>query len=162
VKRRVFVDFSIRNFRRLDGASTALLKPAALRRPTPAQMPRGHAQEPYDTRGNSRVSTISSREVAVDAWSILDEPLTQRSVSEPQPEHRECDMVASKRDAIAAIIGLNPTAKPAFLAEFSKDDLERYLDRLGRVIMCEDGAARMVPDFPAVAGEADTVDEVWW
>jgi len=43
-------------------------------------------------------------------------------------------MVASKRDAIAAIIEMNPTANPVFLSEFSKGELEQYLDRLGRAI----------------------------
>ena len=79
-----------------------------------------------------------------------------------QPEQGECDMVASKRDAIAAIMGLNPTAKPTFLAEFSKDDLERYLDRLGRVIDYEDGVSRSTSEFPSAATDPNAVDESWW
>jgi len=71
-------------------------------------------------------------------------------------------MVASKRDAIAAIMGLNPTAKPTFLAEFSKDDLERYLDRLDRVTGRKDGVARLTPEFPSATGDLHTADESWW
>lgn len=36
----------------------------------------------------------------------------------------------SKSDTIEAIVNLNPTAKPDFLADFSNDDLHRYLHRL--------------------------------
>ena len=36
----------------------------------------------------------------------------------------------SKSDTIEAIVNLNPTAKPEFLAEFSNDDLHQYLHRL--------------------------------
>ncbi len=35
-----------------------------------------------------------------------------------------------KNDAITAIMYLNPTANPSFLAEFPIDDLRRYLERL--------------------------------
>ena len=35
-----------------------------------------------------------------------------------------------KREVIDAIMRLNPTAKPAFLAEFCLDDLEDYLRHL--------------------------------
>lgn len=35
-----------------------------------------------------------------------------------------------KGDTITAIQQLNPTADPAFLAEFSLEDLQAYLDRL--------------------------------
>jgi len=56
-------------------------------------------------------------------------------------------MVASKQDAISAIMGLNPTANPTFLAEFSKDDLERYLSRLGRVIDADDPTPRFTHDL---------------
>ena len=38
----------------------------------------------------------------------------------------------TKSDTIDAIRHLNPTADPQFLAEFSGDDLVRYLDRLAR------------------------------
>lgn len=71
-------------------------------------------------------------------------------------------MVASKRDAIAAIMGLNPTAKPTFLAEFSKDDLEQYLARLGRVIEFEDGVTRFASEFPAATTDPNAADESWW
>jgi len=70
-------------------------------------------------------------------------------------------MVASKRDAIAAIIGLNPTAKPTFLAEFSKDDLERYLDRLGRVIGCEDRGTPIDRGSP-LCPDLSPGDSAWW
>lgn len=56
-------------------------------------------------------------------------------------------MVASKQDAISAIMGLNPTANPTFLAEFSKDDLEQYLSRLGRVIDADDPTPRLTQDL---------------
>lgn len=36
----------------------------------------------------------------------------------------------SKSDTIEAILNLNPTAKPEFLADFSNDDLHEYLHRL--------------------------------
>jgi hypothetical protein len=36
----------------------------------------------------------------------------------------------SKREAIDAILRLNPTAKPPFLAEFSLEDLQEYLRHL--------------------------------
>jgi hypothetical protein len=36
----------------------------------------------------------------------------------------------TKTDAIAAIVKLNPTANPTFLAGFSNDDLLEYLRRL--------------------------------
>lgn len=36
----------------------------------------------------------------------------------------------TKTDAIAAIVKLNPTANPMFLAGFSNDDLLDYLHRL--------------------------------
>ncbi len=36
----------------------------------------------------------------------------------------------TKHDTIDAIRSFNPTANPAFLAEFSNDQLARYLDRL--------------------------------
>ena len=71
-------------------------------------------------------------------------------------------MVASKRDAIAAIMGLNPTARPTFLAEFSKDDLEQYLARLGRVIEFGDVGTCVAPEFPVVTTKPRTVDESWW
>ncbi len=71
-------------------------------------------------------------------------------------------MVASKRDAIAAIMGLNPTAKPTFLAEFSKDDLEQYLARLGRVIECDRGVARFASEFPGATTAPSATDESWW
>ena len=57
----------------------------------------------------------------------------------------------TKSDTIAAITKLNPTANPAFLAEFSAEDLVDYLQRLS----CEppprnrSRAADLVP--PAVA-----------
>ena len=35
-----------------------------------------------------------------------------------------------KSDTIDAILSLNPTAKPDFLAEFSNEDLHEYLQRL--------------------------------
>ncbi|MCH7591614.1 MAG: hypothetical protein IH989_02385 [Planctomycetes bacterium] len=35
-----------------------------------------------------------------------------------------------KSDTIEAILSLNPTAKPDFLAEFSNEDLHDYLHRL--------------------------------
>ena len=35
-----------------------------------------------------------------------------------------------KSDTLSAIMELNPTARPTFLAEFSNEDLLRYLDRL--------------------------------
>ncbi len=71
-------------------------------------------------------------------------------------------MVASKRDAIAAIMGLNPTARPTFLAEFSKDDLEQYLDRLGRVIECDRGVTPFASEFPATTTDPNATDESWW
>jgi len=71
-------------------------------------------------------------------------------------------MVASKRDAIAAIIGLNPTAKPTFLAEFSKDDLEQYLARLDRVIGRKDGVTRFESQFPAATTDPNAADDSWW
>ena len=36
----------------------------------------------------------------------------------------------TKSDTIEAIQRLNPTVRPDFLAEFSTDELVRYLDRL--------------------------------
>lgn len=71
-------------------------------------------------------------------------------------------MVASKREAIAAIMGLNPTAKPDFLAEFSKDDLEQYLARLGRVIECDDGVTHCASAFPATTTDPNATDVSWW
>ena len=39
----------------------------------------------------------------------------------------------SKTHTIEAIMGLNPTANPGFLAEFAPDELSRYLFRLADV-----------------------------
>ncbi len=75
-------------------------------------------------------------------------------------------MVASKSDAIAAIMEMNPTANPIFLSEFSKSDLEQYLDRLGRVIDTEHHHDRLTNDFPASPSDStqDTAssNESWW
>jgi hypothetical protein len=75
-------------------------------------------------------------------------------------------MVASKRDAIAAIIEMNPTANPVFLSEFSKSDLEHYLDRLGRAIETEDESDRSrhgrVTDTEESARQELTSDDRWW
>lgn len=38
--------------------------------------------------------------------------------------------IMTKSDTIEAIQRLNPTVRPDFLAEFSTDELVRYLDRL--------------------------------
>ena len=35
-----------------------------------------------------------------------------------------------KKQTLESIVRLNPTAAPEFLAEFSHDELARYLDRL--------------------------------
>ncbi len=74
-------------------------------------------------------------------------------------------MVASKRDAIAAIIEMNPTASPVFLSEFSKSDLEQYLDRLGRAIEADDHHDRLREELPASPTDSerdDQSDESWW
>jgi hypothetical protein len=70
-------------------------------------------------------------------------------------------MVASKRDAISAILGLNPTADPAFLAEFSKDDLEQYLSRLGRIIELDEGPSRFLGDDFDRPGHPHSADAAW-
>lgn len=41
-----------------------------------------------------------------------------------------------KSDTIEAIVRLNPTANPAFLAEFGTGDLAEYLRRLESVSSC--------------------------
>lgn len=75
-------------------------------------------------------------------------------------------MVASKSDAIAAIMEMNPTANPAFLSEFSKSDLEQYLDRLGRVIDTVQHHHRLAGDFPSSPGgsapDTGSSDESLW
>lgn len=38
-----------------------------------------------------------------------------------------------KSDTISAIMRLNPTAQPQFLADFPSDDLDQYLDRLQEI-----------------------------
>ena len=43
---------------------------------------------------------------------------------------KETQTMMPKRDTIDAIREFNTTASPDFLAEFSNDDLGRYLDRL--------------------------------
>jgi len=39
-------------------------------------------------------------------------------------------MASGKNTTVERIMELNPTANPAFLAEFSQSDLQCYLDRL--------------------------------
>lgn len=70
-------------------------------------------------------------------------------------------MVASKQDAISAIMGLNPTANPTFLAEFSKDDLERYLSRLGRVIDAENPTPRFTLDTKGLPENVTPTERLW-
>lgn len=59
-----------------------------------------------------------------------------------------------KSDTIEAIMSLNPTARSDFLAEFSPEDLGRYLERLSaprtdrHKAPREDGAS--VDDWPAL------------
>jgi hypothetical protein len=65
-----------------------------------------------------------------------------------------------KGDTISAIRRLNPTAQPAFLAEFSIDDLQRYLDRLteprnARATSFSGHRPLDVPDGFAIADRAD-------
>ena len=50
----------------------------------------------------------------------------------------------TKSDTIEAIQRLNPTVRPDFLAEFSTDELVRYLDRLSDTepMRRHDGPAR--------------------
>jgi hypothetical protein len=45
-------------------------------------------------------------------------------------QQKETQTMMPKRDTIDAIREFNATASPDFLAEFSNDDLGRYLDRL--------------------------------
>lgn len=75
-------------------------------------------------------------------------------------------MVASKRDAIAAIIERNPTANPAFLSEFSKGELEQYLDRLGRAIEADDDFESLHPRHPTPtetnSHHDESSDDRWW
>ena len=52
-----------------------------------------------------------------------------------------------KADTIAAIVKLNPSANPAFLASFSSEELHEYLDRL-----------RTLPGMPADPGIVRQVD----
>jgi len=70
-------------------------------------------------------------------------------------------MVVSKQDAITAIMGLNPTASPTFLAEFSKADLERYLTRLGRVIDADDPTPWFMSDDSLERDDAGAVRALW-
>jgi hypothetical protein len=60
-----------------------------------------------------------------------------------------------KGDTIAAIMKLNPTADPAFLAEFSTKELSDYLRRLSNVpdLSTATGATdRTHPDPPPAQG----------
>lgn len=54
-----------------------------------------------------------------------------------------------KSDAIEAITELNRSAQPNFLAEFSHDDLERYLGRLRDSISREPACKALEARFDA-------------
>ena len=53
-----------------------------------------------------------------------------------------------KSDTIAAIMELNPTANPAFLAEFSVYELGDYLGRLTNVTDSREATARTGVERP--------------
>lgn len=53
-----------------------------------------------------------------------------------------------KSDTIAAIMELNPTANPAFLAEFTVYELGDYLHRLTKVTESREATARTAVDRP--------------
>jgi len=73
-----------------------------------------------------------------------------------------------KSDTIEAILKLNPTAEPQFLAEFSNEELLAYLDRLtgpGRLVASADRASpearpagRAAEALPAPAAPAQRTD----
>lgn len=46
------------------------------------------------------------------------------------PAQQESEPMPSKSDTLTAIMELNPTATPEFLAQFTNDELARYLRRL--------------------------------
>jgi hypothetical protein len=62
---------------------------------------------------------------------------------------RERLIMMPKSDTIAAIMELNPTANPAFLAEFSVYELGDYLHRLTNVTESREATARTGVDRPA-------------
>lgn len=51
----------------------------------------------------------------------------------------------SKPDTIEEITRLSPTVNPSFLAEFSKEELNEYLERLNRVTEVDPFSRRVKP-----------------
>lgn len=64
----------------------------------------------------------------------------------------------TKPDTIEAIKKINPTVNPAFLAEFSNEDLQEYLTRLNRV-STEKSDLRKAK--PRQSGDFLKSDKVW-
>ena len=56
--------------------------------------------------------------------------LTVKTIRALPNRRRRKDQMMPKSDTIDAILKLNPTVNPAFLAEFSNQELNEYLQRL--------------------------------
>lgn len=64
-------------------------------------------------------------------------------------------IIMPKSDTITAIMELNPTAHPGFLAEFCNDDLHDYLHRLIEVAEPREAATRSNIDPPPSARKTE-------